>query len=80
MLRGRRYNRTKKAANDGGKGTPKATDGQNVQQSTATTLATLYGVSEKTIRRDGKLAAEVAKDPELQEAAILRTHCHRHAI
>jgi phage N-6-adenine-methyltransferase len=56
LLRGRRYNRTKKA--HGERGPEKS--GQNVQSfSTAESLAADHGVDEKTIRRDGKFAEAV---------------------
>lgn len=59
LLRGRRYNRTKKAEHDGGKGKTRS-GGQNVHQSTtAESLAAQHGVDEKTIRRDGKFAEAV---------------------
>jgi hypothetical protein len=55
LLRGRRYNRTKKQ----GERTD-ITSGQNVQKlTTAETLAAEHGVDEKTIRRDGKFAEAV---------------------
>ena len=55
LLRGRRYNRTKKQGerND-------ITSGQNVQKlTTAESLAAEHGVNEKTIRRDGEFAEAV---------------------
>lgn len=56
LLRGRRYNRTKKG--HGERGPEKS--GQNVQSfSTAETLAAEHGVDEKTIRRDGQFAEAV---------------------
>lgn len=62
---GRRYNRTKKAASDGGKGTPKATVDQNDPRSTtATKLAKEHGVGEATVKRAGKFAEEVESTPE----------------
>jgi phage N-6-adenine-methyltransferase len=55
LLRGRRYNRTKKQ----GERTD-ITSGQNVQKlTTAESLAAEHGVDEKTIRRDGKFAEAV---------------------
>jgi phage N-6-adenine-methyltransferase len=67
---GRRYNRTKKAANDGGKGTPKATDGQNVQRlHTAATIAAESGIDERTVRRAGKLA-EAVETVEREEPEV----------
>jgi N6-adenosine-specific RNA methylase IME4 len=70
---GRRYNRTKKATNDGGKGTPKPTVGQiDPRLNTAARLAAEHSVSEKTVRRAGKFAEEVAAKPELQKAIAER--------
>jgi hypothetical protein len=56
LLRGRRYNRTKKA-NDGSRGNQhtEAAD----KMSTAESLAAEHGVNEKTIRRDGEFAEAV---------------------
>jgi hypothetical protein len=56
LLRGRRYNRTKKA-NDGSRGNQhtQPTD----KMSTAEALASEHGVNEKTIRRDGEYAQAV---------------------
>lgn len=55
LLRGRRYNRTKKAPEDAG-----ALKGKGVDKmSTASTLAAEHGVNEKTIRRDGEFAEAV---------------------
>ena len=56
ILRGRRYNRTKKA--QGGTGANQwEQSGQNVRSAnTAETLAKQHGVTERTIRRDGKMA------------------------
>lgn len=52
LLRGRRYNRTKKP------GRPSEQPGQNVRVS-AESLAAEHGVNEKTIRRDGEFADAV---------------------
>lgn len=56
----------KKAANDGGKGTPKAT--QTVDQIeprfTADRLAVEHGVSPATVERAAKFAAEVERSPK----------------
>lgn len=52
LLRGRRYNRTKKP------GRPTDQPGQNVRVS-AESLAAEHGVNEKTIRRDGEFAEAV---------------------
>jgi hypothetical protein len=54
LLRGRRYNRTKKE--HGGKREPSA---QNEHLRTAEALATEHGVSQATIRRDGEFAEAV---------------------
>lgn len=55
LLRGRRYNRAKKAPEDAG-----ALKGRGVDKmSTASALAAEHGVDEKTIRRDGKFAEAV---------------------
>lgn len=55
---GRRYNRLKKAANDGGKGTPKATVDQSEPRFTADKLAEQHGVSAATVKRAaGRLEA-----------------------
>ncbi len=60
LLRGRRYNRVKRAKNDGGTGTPKATVDQNdLRFDTATRLANEHGVSAPTIKRDGQFADAV---------------------
>ena len=57
ILRGRRYNRTKKTAAEAG-AIGGASSGQDVHRSpkTAETLAAQHGVTERTIRRDGKRA------------------------
>lgn len=55
LLRGRRYNRTKKAPDEAG-----ALKGKGVDKmSTASELAAEHGVNEKTIRRDGEFAEAV---------------------
>src|SRR5690554_2508729 len=56
LLRGRIYNRSKKAANDGGKGRPRSVDQNDPRLSTAESLAEKHGVSAPTIKRDGKFA------------------------
>ena len=56
LLRGKLYNARKKAANDGGKGTPKATVYQSDTRSTAETIAKQTGVSAPTVMRDAKFA------------------------
>jgi len=69
LLRGRRYNRTKKQGERSD-----ITSGQNVQKlTTAETLAAEHGVNEKTIRRDGKFAEAVGAlgmDEEVASGAI----------
>ena len=65
---GRRYNRTKKAANDGGKGTPKGTVDQNEPRFTAAKLAKEHAVSEATVKRAAKFAEEVETVPEIRQA------------
>ncbi len=68
LLRGRRYNRAKKA--HGGTGANQyVQSGQNDHSAkTAERLASEHGVTERTIRRDGKFAEEVERTPELLEA------------
>lgn len=56
LLRGRRYNRTKKSH-----GGDRQASGQNVHLRTAEYLAAEHGVNEKTIRRDGEFADAVEK-------------------
>jgi len=59
LLRGRRYNRTKRQ--DGGHGDQKS-GGQNVPPKTAAaTIATQHNVNEKTVKRDGQFASAVEK-------------------
>ena len=55
LLRGRRYNRAKKAPEQAGAMKGKGVD----KMSTASALAADHGVNEKTIRRDGEFAAAV---------------------
>lgn len=59
IIRGRMYNRSKKTADDGGKGTPKGTVGQIEPRFTADKLAEQFKVSPATIKRDGQLAEAV---------------------
>ncbi len=62
LLRGRRYNRTKKTAHDGGKGKSRSGDQNDTHlPSTAASIADQHGVSEPTIKRDGQFAAAVEK-------------------
>jgi hypothetical protein len=58
LLRGRRYNRTKKA-NDGSRGNQHTEAADKMSTATAESLATEHGVNEKTIRRDGEFAEAV---------------------
>lgn len=60
LLLGRRYNRTKKAAHDGGKGKNRS-DGKTCPHSTAENLAKEHGVSPRTVRNAGKLAEAAEK-------------------
>lgn len=68
LLIGRRYNRMKKAVNDGGKGTTKTVPQNEERLSTAEKLANEHGVSRATVERAGEFAREVEETPELQEA------------
>jgi len=69
---GRRYNRTKKAAHDGGKGEGRSGGQNDHHLKTAEAIASEHGVSEKTVRRAGKFAAEVEAKPELQK--LIKDH------
>lgn len=61
LLLGRRYNRAKKAQNDGGIGVSKATGDQIEHRlRTADKLAAEHGVSQPTVRRAGKYAEAIA--------------------
>lgn len=76
LLRGRRYDREKKIVPNpdgiGGK-SHKIVKGQNdLQQTTAQKIAAEHGVSEATIKRDGKFAEECEKDPELERVVMTR--------
>lgn len=62
LIRGRIYNRTKS------KGHGDKSGRQNVVQNTSEKLADDFGVSAKTIQRDGKFAIEVDNNPKLYEA------------
>ncbi|MFB7879775.1 hypothetical protein [Brevundimonas diminuta] len=68
LLLGRRYNRMKKAPEDNL--VQNAPKGQNdpSAENTAARLAAEHGVSEKTVKRAGKFAAEVEQDEELKAA------------
>jgi hypothetical protein len=77
LLRGRRYNRTKKG--HGERGPEKS--GQNVQSfSTAESLAAEHGVDEKTIRRDGKFAEAVEALGIEREIVAGEIEAPKHAI
>ena len=70
VLRGNIYNRRKKAQHR-----PEKRDQNDPvnPKRTAEIVAAETGVSAATIKRDGKIAAEVAADPELQAAIANRT-------
>jgi len=72
LLRGRRYNRTKKAAH--GRADRNFWGGQNDPPKTADRLAAQHGVSARTINRDGAFATAVenvkAADPEIERKVI----------
>jgi len=72
VLRGRIYNRRKKAKGSVNQHTV-AKDQNEPLQTTAEVIAKETGVSPATIKRDGKLAEEVEKDPELLAALNDRT-------
>jgi phage N-6-adenine-methyltransferase len=77
LLRGRRYNRTKKG--HGERGPEKS--GQNVQSfSTAESLGAEHGVNEKTIRRDGEFAAAVETLGIQREVVTGEIEAPKHAI
>lgn len=77
LLRGRRYNRTKKG--HGERGPEKS--GQNVQSfSTAESLAAEHGVNEKTIRRDGEFAEAVEALGIEREIVAGEIDAPKHAI
>jgi len=59
LLRGRRYNRTKKTPSEAGALKGKASD--KMSTATAAALGAEHGVNEKTIRRDGNFAEAVEK-------------------
>jgi phage N-6-adenine-methyltransferase len=73
LLRGRRYNRTKKP------GRPSEKPGQNVRVS-AEVLAAEHGVDEKTIRRDGKFAEAVETLGIEREIVTGEIDAPKHAI
>jgi len=65
VIRGRLYNRKKK-----GHGGDRKSSGQSVHLKTAESVAKAWGVDERTVRRDGKFAEAVAKEPELNKAIM----------
>jgi len=71
LLRGRRYNRTKKAEHDGGKGKSRSGGQSDPHLRTADALAAQHGVSPRTVKRDGEFAAAVdelkATEPEIEQ-------------
>ena len=71
-MRGRRYNRTKKAAHAGVSQHSEVKD--KMSTTTSESLALQHGVSEKTIRRDGKRAEAIEKLAETkpEEAQAVR--------
>ena len=73
LLRGRRYNRTKKP------GRPSEQPGQNVRVS-AELLAAEHGVNEKTIRRDGEFAEAVEALGIEREIVAGEIDAPKHAI
>ncbi len=78
LLLGRRYNRAKKAQNDGGAGTTKTTVDQiEPRLSTAEKLATEHGVSPATVKRAGQYADAVAK---VSQVVPLPTAAPRQAV
>lgn len=77
LLRGRRYNRTKKA-NDGSRGN-QHTEAAG-KMSTAESLAAEHGVDEKTIRRDGKFAEAVEALGIEREIVTGEIDAPKHAI
>jgi phage N-6-adenine-methyltransferase len=75
LLRGRRYNRTKKTH-----GGERQASGQNVHLKTAESLAAEHGVDEKTIRRDGKFAEAVETLGIEREIVAGEIDAPKHAI
>jgi hypothetical protein len=79
LLRGRLYNRAKKR---GFKGNQHSGSDQNDPKldTTAERIASQHGVSEPTIKRDGRFAAAVAKvkktvDPEIEAKVVAGKAC-----
>lgn len=58
LLRGKLYNARKKSEHDGGKGRPRS-EGNSCPHSTAAQVAKETGVSERTVKNDGKFAEAV---------------------
>ena len=85
LLRGRRYNRLKKAArfepgNDGGPGRGKTVPQFEGPFSTAESLAKEHGVSRATIERDGQFAAAVDRLGLQREVAAGEITATRHEV
>ena len=70
LLRGRRYNRAKKAQGGTGANQYKQRGQNDPPAKTAELLAKEHGVSPATIKRDAKFAEEVERSPELQKAIL----------
>jgi len=75
LLRGRRYNRTKKTH-----GGQREASGQNVHLKTAEALAAEHGVDERTIRRDGEFAEAVETLGIEREIVTGEIEAPKHAI
>ena len=74
-IRGRMYNRMKKAQNDGGKGTSKTVGQNGLQLNTAEKIAQQTGVSEKTVKRDEQYFKAVEKvAQQLETPAVQLIH------
>ncbi len=81
LLRGRRYNRMKRAPNDGGVGTPKATGPHSEDRlKTAFRIGKEHGVSHSTIERDGQFADAVDKLDMQREIASGQIKPIRHEV
>lgn len=86
LIRGRRYNRTKKAVGGNGANQHSEQLDQNdpIAKSTAQRLATQHGVSAPTIKRDGAFAAAVEKvkavDPEIEKKVTENTAPAKSAV
>ena len=70
LLRGRRYNRAKKAQGGTGANQYKQKDQNDTSANTAKRLAKEHGASPATIKRDGKIAAFMDEHPEEANAVI----------